>query len=96
MQMTEHFESIFHDFVFTYRKFHGCPSALLTPTEHWKKELDKCNVIAAIAIDLSNAFDCVPHKLLLEKLKFYGMDDQAVSLLHLTSSTYSLFSTVST
>ena len=54
----------------------------LTLTEYWKKELDKRNVIAAIAIDLSKAFDCVPHKLLLEKLKFYGMDDHAVSLLH--------------
>ena len=58
MQMTEHFESIFHDFVFAYRKYHGCPSALLILTEHWKKELaiDKRNVIAAIAVDLSKAF----------------------------------------
>ena len=80
--MTEQFESIFHDFVVTYRKFHGCPLALLTQTEHWKKELDKRNIITAIATDLSKAFDCVPHKLLLEKLQFYGMDDQGVSLLH--------------
>ena len=28
MQMTEHFESIFHDYMFAYRKFHGCPVAL--------------------------------------------------------------------
>ena len=30
MQMTEHFESIFFFFLFAYRKFHGCPAALLT------------------------------------------------------------------
>ncbi|KAL9985372.1 hypothetical protein ACROYT_G007767 [Oculina patagonica] len=82
MQMTEHFEPIFHDSVFAYRKYHGCPPALLTLTEHWKEELDKRNAIAAIAIDLSKAFDCLPHELILEKLKFYGMEDKAVALLY--------------
>ena len=81
MQMTEHFEGIFHDFMFAYRKFHGCAAALLTLTEHWREELDKRKVIAAVAIDLSKAFDCLPHDLILEKLKFYGMNDNSVSLL---------------
>ncbi|KAL9964216.1 hypothetical protein ACROYT_G027827 [Oculina patagonica] len=56
--------------------------ALLTLTEHWKEEVDKRNAIAAIAIDLSKAFDCLPHELILEKLKFYGMEDKAVALLY--------------
>lgn len=30
MQITEHFESIFRDYMFAYRKFDGCPAALLT------------------------------------------------------------------
>ena len=81
MQMTEHFEGIFHDFMFAYRKFHGCAAALLTLTEHWREELDKRKVIAAVATDLSKAFDCLPHDLILEKLKFYGMNDNSVSLL---------------
>ena len=38
-------------------------------------------VIAAVAIDLSKAFDCLPHDLILEKLKFYGMNNNSVSLL---------------
>ena len=79
--MTEHFEGIFHDFMFAYWKFHGCAAALLTLTEHWREELDKRKVIAAVAIDLSKAFDCLPHDLILEKLKFYGMNDNSVSLL---------------
>lgn len=57
MQMTEHFEPIFHNFMSAYRKYHGCPTALLTLTEHWKKELDKHKVIGAVAMDLSKAFD---------------------------------------
>ena len=81
MQMTEHFEPIFHNFMFAYRKYHGCPTVLLTLTEHWKEQLDKHKVMGAVAMDLSKAFDCLPHDLILEKLKFYGLDDNAVALL---------------
>ena len=67
--------------MFAYRKHHGCPTALLTLTEQWKEELDKRNVIEAVATDLSKAFDCLPHELILEKLEFYGLDEQAILLL---------------
>ena len=80
MQMTEDFEPIFHDYVFAYRKFHGCPAALSTLTEDWRAELGKCKVIRAVAIDLSKAFYCLPFELLLEKLKFYGISDNSVAL----------------
>lgn len=49
VQMTEHFEPIFHDFKFAYRKYHSCPTALLTLTEHWKEELDKHKVVGVVA-----------------------------------------------
>ena len=46
-------------------------------------------VIATIAIDLSKAFDYLPHGLILEKLRFYGMGEKAANLLHsYTSSRY--------
>lgn len=71
-QLTVHLEKILHNSIFGYRKYHGCSTALLTLTEQWKEDLDNHNIIGTVAIDLSKAFDCLPHDLILEKLKFYG------------------------
>ena len=81
-QLADHFENIFHKYMFGYRKYHGCPTAFLSLTEQWKEDLDKHKIIGTIAIDLSEAFDRLSHDLILEKLKFYGLSDHALSLMH--------------
>ena len=50
-------------------------------TEQWKAELDKQNVIGAATIDLSKAFGCLPHQIILEKLNLYEMDNKSVVLM---------------
>ena len=67
--------------MFGYRKYHSCPTAPLALTEQWKENLDNHNIIGTIAIDLSKAFDCLPYDWILEKLKFYGLSDHALSLM---------------
>jgi hypothetical protein len=44
-------------------------SALLKIIEDWKKALDDNKFIAAILMDLSKDFDCLPHNLLLFEQK---------------------------
>ena len=39
------------------------------------------NMFAAVLMDLSKAFDCLPHKILLSKLSAYGLSDEAILLL---------------
>ena len=48
---------------------------------------DKHQVVGAMLLDLSKAFDCLPHRLLIAKLSAYGFDEHACNLIksYLTS-----------
>ena len=80
-QLTTYFENIFHPFLSAFRKGYGCQTVLLKAVEDWKKALDEDKYAAAILMDLSKAFDCLPHDLLLQKLDAYGLSNSAVDLL---------------
>jgi hypothetical protein len=43
--------------------------------------LNNNKYVAAILMDLSKTFDCLPHNLLIEKLKTYGLSDKTLKLL---------------
>ena len=59
----------------------GCHTTLLRLLEDWKRALDNHECFTAILMDLSKAFDCLPHDLLKAKLKAYGLSAGAVDLL---------------
>ena len=43
--------------------------------------MDKKKYIGTVLMDLSKAFDCIPHSLLISKLFYYDMNIKAVHLL---------------
>lgn len=81
-QLIDYFENIFHPFLSAFRPGYGCNTALLKVIEDWKKAVDDNKYVAAVLMDLSKAFDCLPHDLLLLKLKAYGLNGAAISLLN--------------
>ena len=59
-----------------FRKGRLCATQLIEVVEKWTEELDNNN---SIYLDFQKAFDTVPHKRLIHKLKGYGISG---NLLH--------------
>lgn len=57
-----------------YRRFHSCETALHLVTDSILAAIDRGEVALLAMIDLSKAFDVVPHLKLLQKLALYGID----------------------
>jgi len=80
-QLAEHFYDSFAKGLSAYRKKHNTQSVLLKAVDDWKKALDEGKVVGALLMDLSKAFDVIPHGLLLAKLKAYGYNDDVIMLI---------------
>lgn len=80
VQVERFFVNIFHPFLSAYRKNYGCQDVLLRMIEDWKHALDHNMFSGALLMDLSKAFDCLPHALVICKLHAYGFSQDACQL----------------
>jgi hypothetical protein len=64
-----------------FRPGYGCQSVLLKIVEDWKMALDSKKYTAAILMDLSKPFHCIPHNLILAKLNTYGLSANTTRLI---------------
>ena len=64
-----------------YRKSYSCNNVLVKCIENWREALDNNCHVGCILIDLSKAFDSLPHGLLIAKLHAYGISMEACSFI---------------
>jgi hypothetical protein len=67
------FSVILSPFLSVYHKDYNCEAVLLRLIEDWRIYFDNKKTVGIVSMDLSKAFDLIPHNLLLVKLSAYGI-----------------------
>ena len=80
-RLSECFESILSKFRCGFKNGYGAQHCLLMMLETWKEATDNNKAFGALLTDLSKAFDCLSHDLLIAKLHAYGLDLASLKIL---------------
>ena len=73
-------DNFFLPYLSAYRVSYITQHVLLRLIEEWKTNLDTNFAVGAVLMDLSKAFDCIPHDLLIAKLAAYGFEKKTFTL----------------
>ena len=80
-QIKCYMENYLSPYLFGFRKAHSTEQCLNTMLENWKNALDYNKKVGAVLTDLSKAFDCLNHDLLIAKFEAYGFNKEALTFI---------------
>ena len=81
-QLYDYFDVIFSRNQCGFRKGFSVVNCLLPMIEKWRESLDQGGAYGALLTDLSKAFGCLPHELIIAKLYAYGEDMPSLKLIN--------------
>ena len=71
--------SLIHPSHHAYRPMHNTTTALIEMIDNWAEAFENNEITAVILCDQSAAFDVCDHKILINKLEIYGLQDGALA-----------------
>ena len=80
--LTNYVDKFISKFISTYREPYSSKHVLICLIENWKKSLDQKKFVGVVLMDLSKAFDSIPHDLLIAKMHAYGFSIDAVTFFY--------------
>ena len=80
-QLSNYTASFLSSILCGFRKVHNTQHTLFKLLHCWQKDLDQKGFVGTTLMDLLKAYGCIPHDLLIAKLKCYGIDKVGLSLI---------------
>ena len=78
--MLSYFDDILSKYQCGFRKGFNAQHCLVSMIEKWRESVDNGTAFGAVMTDLSKAFGCLRHGLLIAKLDAYGFAIKSVKL----------------
>ena len=80
-QLNEYLDQYLNSLLCDFSKARSTQHALFRLLQEWQNEEDKSGFVGTILMDLSKAYNCLPHDLLIAKFKAYGISKSGLNLL---------------
>ena len=78
--MHTYFDDLLSKYQCGFRKGFNVQRCLVSMIETWKESVDNGRAFGALMTDISKAFGCLHHELLIAKLEAFGFDIKSVKL----------------
>ena len=80
-QVTGLYDPTLYQRMTAYRRHYSCQTTLHRLLEDWKSAVDRKELVYILTTDMSKAFDCLCHSLIVKNLEAYGFGQNSLNLL---------------